>query len=97
VTVDDRNGTTYRYGYQQRGRLRTVRTGAAPGTLVGNYFYDGFERLAYRNITNTTHDERIHYVFDLNGRLLAEARETGRRALVPSGVRFERINKGNNK
>jgi RHS repeat-associated protein len=74
VTADDRAGTIYNYRYNQRNRLDRLTIGS---TVTADYTYDGLERLAIRTTQNMTPASTTHYVYDLSGRLIAEATATG--------------------
>ena len=60
-----------------RGRLDRLTIGA---TVTADYVYDGLERLAIRLTQNMTPAATAHYVYDLKGRLIAEAHDTGQTA-----------------
>ncbi len=45
--------------------------------MTADYVYDGLERLAIRTTQNMTPAGTTHYVYDLGGRLIAEANDTG--------------------
>jgi len=47
------------------------------GTVTADYTYDGLERMAIRTTLNMTPAGTTHYLYDLAGRLLAEADDTG--------------------
>jgi RHS repeat-associated protein len=74
ITADNRAGTTYNYRYNKRGRLDQLSIGA---TVTADYLYDGLERMALRSTQNMTPAGTTHYVYDLAGRLIAEASDTG--------------------
>jgi RHS repeat-associated protein len=74
VTADDRAGTTYNYRTNNRGRLDRASVGAQ---VRADYVYDALERLAIRTTQNMTPSGTTHYVYNLAGRLLAEATDTG--------------------
>jgi RHS repeat-associated protein len=74
VTADNRSGTAYNYSYNNRGRLAELSIGS---TVTADYTYDGLERLAIRTIQNMTPAGTTHYVYDLAGRVIAEATGTG--------------------
>jgi RHS repeat-associated protein len=74
VTIDDRIGTVYNYAYNNRGRLSGLTIGATP---TASYVYDGLERLALRTTQNITPAGTTHHLYDLEGRLLVEANESG--------------------
>jgi YD repeat-containing protein len=74
VTADDRTGTVHNYRYNNRGRLDRLTIGS---TVTADYTYDGLERLALRTTQNMSPAGTTHYVYDLSGRLIAEATNTG--------------------
>jgi RHS repeat-associated protein len=75
VSADDRAGTVYSYTYNNRGRLSGLTIGA---TSTVSYVYDGLERLTLSTVLNVTPAATTHYLYDLDGRLLVEANESGR-------------------
>jgi RHS repeat-associated protein len=64
----------FNYRYNNRGRLDRLTIGT---TVTADYTYDGLERLALRTTQNMTPAGTTHYVYDLSGRLIAEATNTG--------------------
>ncbi len=66
---DVRGGATWEYGYNARKRLSSV---SINGVEVGRYGYDAFGRRAWREATQGSATFSRHYLFDLDGRLLAE-------------------------
>jgi RHS repeat-associated protein len=72
--ADDRAGTVYNYRYNNRGRLDRLTIGA---TVTADYVYDGLERLALRTTQNMIPAGTTHYLYDLAGRLIAEANGSG--------------------
>ena len=72
ITGDDRSGTVYHYRYNKRGRMDELTLGS---TVTADYTYDGLERMAIR--TTTSPAATTHYLYDLDGRLLAESDDTG--------------------
>ncbi len=74
ISADDRVGTVYNYRYNNRGRLDRLTIGS---TVTADYVYDGLERLAIRTTQNMSPARTTHYVYDLGGRLIAEADDTG--------------------
>ena len=69
LQTDVRGGVAYAYGYDARGRLSTA---SINGTVVGRYGYDAFGRRSWREATQGSATIRRHYLFDGDGRLLAE-------------------------
>jgi RHS repeat-associated protein len=74
VTKDIRGSTTYDYVYNNRNRLSQVKVG---GVIRGNYLYDGMERLARREVLNTTPSGVSHFHYDNDNNVLAETTSTG--------------------
>jgi RHS repeat-associated protein len=74
VTADTRGSTVYNYRYNNRNRLDQLSIGA---TVTANYTYDGLERMAIRTTQNMSPAGTTHYLYDLLGRLLVEADNTG--------------------
>ncbi len=74
VTADDRGGTVYDYRHNHRGRIDRV---TVSGQVKADYSYDALERLALRATQNMTPSGTTHFVYDLEGRLLAESTELG--------------------
>jgi RHS repeat-associated protein len=72
VTDDDRAGTVHHYRYNNRGRLDELTIGS---TVAADYTYDALERMAIRAVASSA--ATTHYLYDLDGRLLAEADDTG--------------------
>jgi RHS repeat-associated protein len=69
ITRDERiGGSIYDYGYNARGRMVTA---TQDSVLVGEYGYDAFGRRVWRE-THGAGALHIHYIFDPDGRLLAE-------------------------
>jgi RHS repeat-associated protein len=66
--------TTYKYGYNNRGRLNQLTTN---GTVTATYAYDGLDRMSVRTTQNMTPAGTTHYIYDRAGRLLAEATAAG--------------------
>jgi uncharacterized protein RhaS with RHS repeats len=60
--------------YNNRGRLDQV---TVAGTVLANYAYDALERMALRTTQNMTPSGTAHYLYDLAGRLIAEASSIG--------------------
>lgn len=59
---------TYNYDYNARKRLKQVRFG---GITLGQYGYDFRGLRVWRTVTGTPNQQH-HYIYDPNGRLLAE-------------------------
>jgi RHS repeat-associated protein len=74
VAADTRGSTTYNYAYNKRDRLAKLTIGS---TVTADYTYDGLERLAIRTTSNMTPAGTTQYVYDLAGRLIAEADSSG--------------------
>jgi len=74
VTADTRGSTVYNYRYNNRNRLDQLTIGS---TVTANYTYDGLERMAIRTTQNMSPAGTTHYLYDLSGRLLVEADNTG--------------------
>lgn len=70
MVTDNRGGTAYNYRYNNRGRLDPLSIGTA---VAADYVYDGLERLAVCTLRSVTPAVTAHYVYDLGGRLIAEA------------------------
>ena len=67
-------GAAYDYGHNNP---RPARPGDGRGLGQGRLVYDGLERLALRTTQSMTPSGTRHYVYDLAGRLLAEAASGG--------------------
>ena len=74
VTADTRGSTVYNYRYNNRNRLDQLTIGS---TVTATYTYDGLERMAIRTTQNMSPAGTTHYLYDLSGRLLVEADDTG--------------------
>jgi RHS repeat-associated protein len=73
MTRDTRGAVQYNYAYNNRGRLSQSLVGAS---VRGNYRYDGFERLAMREVLNTAPSGKTHYLYDEDDDIIAEAEAT---------------------
>jgi len=69
MTEDERSGTDYVYGYNNRNRLSAV---TVAGSLKGAYTYNALEQLAIRVTTNMTPAGTTHFIHDLAGNVIAE-------------------------
>jgi RHS repeat-associated protein len=74
IVSDSRSDTAYAYAYNNRNRLAQV---SVASVVQASYIYDGLERLAIRTTQNMTPSGTTHYVYDLSGRILAEATSSG--------------------
>ncbi|HYB83300.1 MAG TPA: RHS repeat-associated core domain-containing protein [Mycobacterium sp.] len=74
IVGDSRSGTLYGYAYNDRNRLAQVSVG---GQVTASYVYDGLERMAIRSAPGLTPSGTTHYLYDLSGRLMAEASSSG--------------------
>ena len=72
VTLDNRTGDGYGYGYNSAGRLSEFRIN---GVLQASYKYDALGRQAIRTLTSPT-AITIHSVFDSQSRRIAEYNES---------------------
>jgi RHS repeat-associated protein len=69
LTKDTRGTVATDYVYGNRNRLSQAKIGT---TIKGNYVYDGFERLAVREVLNTTPSGKTHFVFNEENDVIAE-------------------------
>jgi RHS repeat-associated protein len=74
TTQDTRGSTVYAFGYDQHNRMKQV---TVAGVVKGNYTYDGRNRLAIRQVLNSTPSGTSHFIHDLNNQILAESTSTG--------------------
>jgi RHS repeat-associated protein len=58
-----------RWYYVYNNRLSQAKIGT---TIKGNYVYDGFERLAVREVLNTTPSGKTHFLFNEENDVIAE-------------------------
>jgi uncharacterized protein RhaS with RHS repeats len=70
MTRDTRGTTQMNYVYNNRGRLRQAVVGSA--SVRGNYVYDGFERLAIREVLNSTPSGKTHLIYNEENDIIAE-------------------------
>jgi hypothetical protein len=70
MTRDTRGAVQVNYAYNYRNRLRQTLTGTV---VKGNYTYDGFERLAMREVLNSTPNSQTHYLYNEEDDIIAEA------------------------
>jgi uncharacterized protein RhaS with RHS repeats len=70
MTRDTRGAVQINYAYNYRNRLRQTLTGTV---VKGNYTYDGFERLAMREVLNATPNSQTHYLYNEEDDIIAEA------------------------
>jgi len=69
LTDTGKNGVVYTYGYNAQKRLVAVKNGTR---TVGNYGYDFTGHRVSRIIHGLTNTTQIHYVYDLEDRLIGE-------------------------
>jgi RHS repeat-associated protein len=74
MTRDTRGTVQYNYAYNNRGRLSQALIGT---TMKGNYRYDGFERLALREVVNATPNSKTHFIHDTDDNLIGEYNGVG--------------------
>jgi RHS repeat-associated protein len=71
IIEDVRGANVYTYSYDAAGRLSGV---SRDGVLWASYLYNGFGQLASRDLTAATGTPgTTHYLYDLDGHLIAEA------------------------
>ncbi|WP_315716585.1 MULTISPECIES: RHS repeat-associated core domain-containing protein [unclassified Bradyrhizobium] len=74
LVTDNRSGTIYGYRYNNRDRLDQLSLNSS---VTADYGYDGLERMAVRTLRTASPPATMHYVYDLTGRLIAEATASG--------------------
>jgi RHS repeat-associated protein len=69
LTKDTKGTVATDYVYNNRNRLSQAKIGT---TIKGNYVYDGFERLAIREVLNTTPSGKTHFLYNEENDVIAE-------------------------